>query len=222
LAAFLTLKDSVTKFPRMHPMEEPTKQAEDLSLEALRAGDKKEIARLVEQFMDPVYRVAIRMTGNEQDAEDVTQETFIKVVRALKGFEGRSKLSTWIYRIAMNEALMNLRRRKPFQNTVEIDAEGEDPQGENLQIVDWAQKPEEELLNDEGRQKMDAAISHLPENLRSVFTLRDLQDLSIEETAGILGISIANVKTRLLRARLKLRQELSIYYRERLSRENQP
>jgi RNA polymerase sigma-70 factor, ECF subfamily len=202
-------------------MEEKTKQAEELSLEALRAGDKKEIARLVDKFMDPVYRVAIRMTGNEQDAEDVTQETFIKVARALKGFEGRSKLSTWIYRIAINEALMSLRRRKPLQNTIEIDAEREDNPGENLQIVDWAEKPEEELLSDEGRQELDAAIAHLPENLRSVFTLRDLQDLSIEETAGILGISITNVKTRLLRARLKLRQELSIYYRERLGRENQ-
>jgi RNA polymerase sigma-70 factor, ECF subfamily len=203
-------------------MIESNKQPINFSLEALRSGNKAEIAAMVEHFMDPVYRLAIRMTGNEQDAEDVTQETFIKVIKSLAQFEGRSQLSTWIYRIAMNESLMSLRRRKPLQNVVEIDSEPADDQSEEIQIVDWAEKPEEELLSAEGKQELDLAISNLPENLRSVFTLRDLQDLSIEETAGILGISVANVKTRLLRARLKLRQDLSIYYRERIPREMQP
>lgn len=200
-------------------MNENTGRAEDLSLEALRSGDRAEIAALVEIFMDPVYRLALRMTGSEQDAEDVTQETFIKVIKALPGFEGRSQLSTWIYRIAMNESLMGLRRQKPLSNIVEIDAEPDEEQAEPFEIVDWADQPEAELLGGEAKKELDRAVACLPENLKSVFVLRDLQGQSIEQTAAILGISIANVKTRLLRARLKLRQELSFYYKERLARE---
>lgn len=199
-------------------MNEINIKAEKLSLDALQTGDKAEIAVLVEIFLDPVYRLALRMTGSEQDAEDIAQETFIKVIKSLPGFEGRSQLTTWIYRIAMNESLMNLRRRKPAGSTVEIDAEKDEEEGAEIEIVDWASQPEAELLNSEGKQQLDLAITRLPESMRSVFTLRDLQGLSIEETASVLGISIANVKTRLLRARLKLRQDLSLYHRERLGR----
>ena len=199
-------------------MNEINIKAEKLSLDALRTGDKAEIAILVEIFMDPVYRLALRMTGSEQDAEDITQETFIKVIKSLPDFEGRSQLATWIYRIAMNESLMNLRRRKPTGSTVEIDAGNEEEDSAEIEIIDWAAQPEAELLDSEGKQQLDLAIARLPESMRSVFTLRDLQGLSIEETASVLGISIPNVKTRLLRARLKLRQDLSLYHRERLGR----
>ena len=144
------------------------------------------------------------MTSSEQDAEDITQETFIKIIKSLPSFEGRSQISTWIYRIAMNESLMNLRRRKPLSGSVEIDRETGDDQDEEIQIVDWAGQPEAELITSEAKQELDSAISRLPEGLRSVFILRDLQDLSIEDTSGILGISTANVKTRLLRARLEI------------------
>ena len=199
-------------------MNEINTKAAILSMDALRSGQREEIAELVSIFMDPVYRLALRMTGNEQDAEDVTQETFIKVIRALPGFEGRSQLATWIYRIAMNESLMNLRKRKPGISQLEIDAEKDDDDGVEIEIVDWAAQPESELLNVEAKEELDRAITHLSENLRSVFTLRDLQGLSIEETSEVLGISVPNVKTRLLRARLKLRQELSLYYGEWLER----
>jgi RNA polymerase sigma-70 factor (ECF subfamily) len=199
-------------------MNEINMKAENLSLNALRSGERAEIAALVEIFMDPVYRLGLRMTGNEQDAEDITQETFIKVIRALPEFEGRSQLATWIYRIAMNESLMSLRRRKPLDSTVEIDADEDGEEGSEIEIIDWAAQPEAELLNLEGKKELDLTIARLPENLRGVFTLRDLQGLSIEETASVLGISIPNVKTRLLRARLKLRQDLSLYHRERLER----
>jgi RNA polymerase sigma-70 factor (ECF subfamily) len=200
-------------------MSEQIKTTETLSLEALRSGDKTEIANLVETFVDPVYRLALRMTGSEEDAEDITQDTFIKIIKSLPSFEGRSQISTWIYRIAMNESLMNLRRRKPLSGSVEIDRETGDDQDEEIQIVDWAGQPEAELITSEAKQELDSAISRLPEGLRSVFVLRDLQDLSIEDTSGILGITTANVKTRLLRARLKLRQDLSVYYRERVFKE---
>ncbi len=199
-------------------MNEINMKAENLSLDALRSGERAEIAALVEIFMDPVYRLGLRMTGNEQDAEDITQETFIKVIRALPEFEGRSQLATWIYRIAMNESLMSLRRRKPLDSTVEIDADEDEEEGSEIEIIDWAAQPEAELMNLEGKKELDLAIARLPENLRGVFTLRDLQGLSIEETSSVLGISIPNVKTRLLRARLKLRQDLSLYHRERLER----
>jgi len=200
-------------------MSEQIKTAEALSLEALRSGDKAEIASLVEIFLDPVYRLALRMTGNEEDAEDVAQESFIKIIKSLPSFEGRSQISTWIYRIAMNESLMNLRRRKPLNASVEIDRETGDSQDEEIQIIDWAGQPETELITSEAKKELDSAISRLPEGLRSVFILRDLQDLSIDNTSEILGISTANVKTRLLRARLKLRQDLSVYYRERVIKE---
>ena len=199
-------------------MNEINMKAENLSLDALRAGERAEIAALVEIFMDPVYRLGLRMTGNEQDAEDIAQETFIKVIRALPEFEGGSQLATWIYRIAMNESLMSLRRRKPLDSTVEIDADEDEEEGGEIEIIDWAAQPEAELMNLEGKKELDLAIARLPENLRGVFTLRDLQGLSIEETSSVLGISIPNVKTRLLRARLKLRQDLSLYHRERLGR----
>lgn len=199
-------------------MNEINMKAENLSLDALRNGERAEIAALVEIFMDPVYRLGLRMTGNEQDAEDITQETFIKVIRALPEFEGRSQLATWIYRIAMNESLTSLRRRKPLDSTVEIDADEDEEEGGEIEIIDWAAQPEAELMNLEGKKELDLAIARLPENLRGVFTLRDLQGLSIEETSSVLGISIPNVKTRLLRARLKLRQDLSLYHRERLGR----
>jgi len=200
-------------------MSEQIKNAEALSLEALRSGDKAEIASLVEIFLDPVYRLALRMTGNEEDGEDVAQESFIKIIKSLPSFEGRSQISTWIYRIAMNEALMNLRRRKPLSGSVEIDRETGDGQDEEIQIVDWAGQPETELITSEAKKELDSAIARLPEGLRSVFILRDLQNLSIDNTSEILGISSANVKTRLLRARLRLRQDLSVYYRERVIKE---
>ena len=200
-------------------MKEQLIRAQSLSTEALQAGDPAELGRMVEIFMEPVYRLCLRMTGNEQDAEDATQETFIKVIRSIQGFEGRSSLATWIYRIAVNESLMSLRRGKPLSNVVEIDKDAEQGEDGEIQIVDWAMLPEVELMSAEGKLALDQAILNLPESLRSVFILRDLQDLSIEETASALELSIANVKTRLLRARLKLRQELSLYYKERVSKE---
>ncbi|MGB9799155.1 MAG: RNA polymerase sigma factor [Thermanaerothrix sp.] len=188
-----------------------------ISLEALRNGDRKEFARLVDAYSTPIYRLALKILGNPQDAEDVLQETFIKALSALPTFEGRSSLSTWLYRIAVNEALMLLRRRKP--ETLLTDNDGdENESGENEAsfLIDWCCLPEEELLSEEAKRFLDKAIAQLPENLRLVFWLRDVEGLSIKETAETLGLSETNVKTRLLRARLKLREILSEYYGERV------
>jgi len=198
-----------------------TETAGGISLEALRSGDREAFAHLVDQTSGHVYRVALQILGDEQDAEDVLQETYIKALRALPNFEGRSSLTTWLYRIAVNEALMLARKRKPQEVSVEdsapFDAEAE---SEGMEIVDFCCLPESELLSSESRQFLDRAVRNLPEGLRVVFVMRDLEGLSIQDTAEALGISESNVKTRLLRARLRLRQELSVYFGEKLQEEN--
>lgn len=195
-----------------------TKSAETaLSLEALRAGDRQEFARLVETYSGPLYRLALKMLGNVQDAEDVLQNTFLKALQHLPEFEGRSSLSTWLYRIAANEALMLLRRRRPETSVSDLFAENEDDDIETpKQFVDWCCLPEEELLSSEARRYLEEAIQRLPPKLRVVFLLRDIEGLSIQETSQILQLSEAAIKTRLLRARLHLREQLSAFYAERL------
>jgi RNA polymerase sigma-70 factor (ECF subfamily) len=190
-----------------------------LSLEALRKGDRHELARMVDLYSDKVYRLALKFTNNPQDAEDVLQETFLKAMRALPEFEGRSSLSTWLYRIAVNEALMLLRKQKPdvaLETPNEEDDSEENLSSNGLILADWCCLPEDELLSEESRRFLDEAIQQLPATLRSVFILRDLEGLSIRETAELLGLTETNVKTRLLRARLFLRQQLSRYFGERL------
>lgn len=189
---------------------------EDFSLEALRAGDRAEFARLVEAYYEMIYRLAIKMLNNPQDAEDILQETFIKAYRNLKNFDGRSNLSTWLYRIATNEALMFLRKRKP--DSVSIDETIDTGEGEHrpVHIVDWGNLPEEELMSEEAQVYLDQAVDNLPPSLRVVFVLRDIQGLSTRETGQVLDLSEVAVKTRLSRARLRLREELSTYYGERV------
>lgn len=193
-----------------------------LSLEALRAGDRAEFARLVETYSRQVYRLGLKILNDPQDAEDVLQETFLKAYKALPSFEGRSSLSTWLYRIAVNEALMMVRKRKPEVLSIDQDQESEEGDLEPVQIVDWCCLPERELLNSESRSFLDAAIQRLSENLRVVFILRDIEGLSIKETADALNLTETAVKTRLLRARLALREQLTSYYGERLVEARRP
>jgi len=188
-----------------------------LSIEALKAGDRAEFAKLVEAYSNHVYRLALKILNDPQDAEDVLQETFIKALRALPEFEERSKLSTWLYRIAVNEALMAVRRSQPDPLSLETEKEGEEGEMAPVEIVDWCCLPEGDLLSAEARRFLNKAVQALSPALRAVFVLRDVEGLSVKETAEALNISEAAVKTRLLRARLKLREELSIYFGERVS-----
>lgn len=191
-------------------------QKEDtISLEALKAGDRAEFSRLVDIYSGSLYRLALRILGDPQDAEDVLQETFLKAYRSLPSFEGRANISTWLYRIATNEALMLIRRRRPELLLMDEEEEKQDAVSPNL-IVDWGALPERELLSNEVKQFLDQAVQQLSPNLRMVFLLRDVAGLSIQDTAQELGISEAAVKTRLLRARLRLREELSEYFNERI------
>jgi len=191
--------------------------SEPLNLEKLQFGDADELTKMVNIHTDQIYRVALRMLNNETEAEEVLQETFIKAINSIGKFEGRSNLSTWLYRIAVNESLMYIRKRKPEVSVIHDD-EDEDTEGISVyQIVDWCCLPESEFMSSETREILDNAIHELPENLRSVFILRDIEGLSIAETAQTLDLTETNVKTRLLRARMKLREELSVYFSDRLS-----
>jgi RNA polymerase sigma-70 factor (ECF subfamily) len=191
----------------------------ELSLKALQAGDQAEFSRFVDAYSGPIYRLALKMLGDPSDAEDVLQNTFMKAFEHLKEFEGRSSLSTWIYRIAANEALMLIRKRRPEVDLTDtLPDEEDDHDYSPIQFVDWCCLPEEEYLSAESRQALDLAVQHLPETLRIVFILRDIQGLSILETSQALSLSETAVKTRLLRARLRLREELSTYFDQRLAR----
>jgi RNA polymerase sigma-70 factor (ECF subfamily) len=199
-------------------MSEPQSH-ESFALDALRRGDRAEFARLVETYSPMIYRLGLKMLANPQDAEDLLQETFLKAYRYLKDFDGRSSLSTWLYRIAINEALMVLRRKQPEVISIDEPSQEDAEDQEPLQIVDWCCLPEEELLSAEGRTVLDRAMEKLSPLLRAVFVLRDIEGLSTRQVAQALNLSEAVVKTRLSRARLRLRQELSAYYGLRLERE---
>jgi RNA polymerase sigma-70 factor (ECF subfamily) len=191
----------------------------EISVEALRAGDRGEFARLVDTYSGRLHRLALKMLGSEPDADDVLQNTFLQAFQHIGEFEGRSSLSTWLYRITSNEALMLLRKRRPETTFIDIAPENdEDRNIHPVQFTDWCCLPEEEFLTAESHDTLDSAVQHLPETLRIVFLLRDIENLSIQETAQALSLSESAVKTRLLRARLRLREELSSYYGERLKK----
>ena len=194
-------------------------QKNEISVEALRAGNREDFSRLVDAYSGPIYRLALKMLGIPTDAEDVLQNTFLKALQHLKDFEGRSSVSTWLYRIASNEALMLLRKQRPeisLSDAVQDDDSNSDYFPE--QFTDWCCLPEDEFLSSESKAALDRAVGHLPETQRIVFILRDIEGLSIRETSEALDLNEAAVKTRLLRARLHLREELSTYYGERLDK----
>ena len=194
--------------------------SKEFSLAALQAGDKAEFARLVETYSTPIYRLGLKMLADPQEAEDVLQTTFLKAFQHMSEFEGRSSLSTWLYRIAANEALMLLRRRRPESSLEDEPEDGHVPRP--YQFADWSQLPERTLVSAEAKKHLDRAIQALPEKLRVVFLLRDVEGLSIKETGEALNLTETAVKTRLLRARLHLREQLSGYFAERLSEEAHP
>lgn len=191
------------------------KKKSKLDISALQSGDRTEFARMVDEYSPQIYRLAIKMLKNQQDAEDILQETFIKAYHALPDFEGRSSLSTWLYRIATNEALMFLRRKHPDQVSVDAPSQ-EEEEKPPLEITDWCCLPESELMSSEALDKLEKSVDALTDSLRVVFLLRDIEGLSTRETAEVLDISENAVKTRLSRARLQLREMLSVYYSKRL------
>jgi RNA polymerase sigma-70 factor, ECF subfamily len=179
------------------------------------AGDAQAFTDLVNQYERKIYRLAKHITQNDEDAEDVLQETFLKAYEHLSGFQGNSKFYTWIVRIAVNEALMKLRKRKS-DKTVPLD-EPVDTGEEMVQreIAVWEDNPEQRYGREELQQILDRAVETLKPDFRTVFILRDIEELSTEETAETLGISVPAVKSRLLRARLALREKLTRQFKRK-------
>ncbi len=195
-------------------MDRNAQNLADFDLASLRAGDRAEFARLVDSTSNQIYRLGLKMLNDVEDAEDMLQETYLKALRALPAFEGRSSLTTWLYRIAVNEALMILRKRRPVLAIEDEYQDDEEEVAGPVQIVDFSFMPESELMAGEARRFLDSAVQKLSPGLRTVFLLRDVEGLSIKETADALNLTEMNVKTRLLRARLKLREDLSRYFGE--------
>lgn len=186
--------------------------AEQELLQRLRAGDKSACALCIDLYGTQVYRLALRLMKNEADAEDVVQETFLNAFKAIDKFEGRSGLNTWLYRIAYNAAMMRLRRPLPYTLSIEETLQPETPAPIPSQLFDWCCLPESEFETAETREFLEKSITELPEKLRTVFVLRELEELSTQETADVLDISTDAVKKRLHRSRLWLRERLSDYF----------
>ncbi len=165
--------------------------------------------QLVRRYQDRVYRLVRRIVGDDE-AEDALQETFLSAWRALPRFKGDAAFSTWIYRIATNAALMRLRKRRP--DVVSLDAPARGPDGEEeapaRDLRDWSATPDEELMNDEMRHAMEAAVAALPADWRAAFLLRDVEELSNADAAEALELSVPAFKARVHRARLFLRDRL--------------
>jgi RNA polymerase sigma-70 factor, ECF subfamily len=180
-----------------------------------REGDARAFGELVRRYEGKIFRLAQHITQNREDAEDVLQETFLKAYEHLEQFKGDSKFYTWIVRIAVNQALMKLRRRKT-DKSVSLDETidtGEDTI--TREIAAWDEDPEQRFSREELGEILDTAVKSLEPPYRSVFVLRDIEDLSTEETAEALNLSVPAVKSRLLRARLQLREKLTRYFKRK-------
>jgi RNA polymerase sigma-70 factor (ECF subfamily) len=180
-----------------------------------RKGDTAAFSELVRRYEGRVFRLAQHITQNREDAEDVLQESFLKAYEHLDQFKGDSKFYTWIVRIAVNQALMKLRRRKT-DKTVSLDETidtGEDTV--TREVAAWDEDPEQRFSREELGGILDTAVDSLEPLYRSVFVLRDIEELSTEETAEALGLSIPAVKSRLLRARLQLREKLTRFFKRK-------
>jgi len=180
-----------------------------------REGDSEAYGQLVRRYQNKIFRLAQHITQNREDAEDVLQETFLKAYEHIDQFQGNSRFYTWIVRIAVNQALMKLRRRR---NDKSVSMDETIDTGEDTivrEIAAWEENPEERLSRGELGDILDKAIEELDAPYRSVFVLRDIEELSTEETAEALGLSVPAVKSRLLRARLQLREKLTRLFKRK-------
>jgi len=191
-----------------------TPETPDVELVRLaKAGGLNAFEALTNRYEQRVYGLAMRMLRQEHDAEDVTQQTFLSVLENLEGFRGEASFSTWVLRIASHAALKVIRKRKGL-NTVSLEEATEPADDFNSVphpefIADWRQSPEHLVERNEVRRLLDEALTRLDEKHRLVFLLRDVEGLSVKETAEALELSEGNVKVRLLRARLQLREDLT-------------
>jgi RNA polymerase sigma-70 factor, ECF subfamily len=188
------------------------KDDEGALVAAAKGGDISAFETLVGRYERKIFRLAQNITQNKEDAEDVMQEAFLKSYQHLDEFQGNSRFYTWLVRIAVNQALMKLRKRRPNQVSLDEDVDtGEDTIPR--EVEDWGPSPEDRYEQSELGDILSTTIAELEPPFRIVFQLRDIEELSTEETAEALGLSVPAVKSRLLRARLKLRQRLNRYFK---------
>ena len=189
------------------------REDEHLLVAAAKKGDISAFEELVNRYERKIFRLTLNITQNREDAEDAMQDAFLKSYSHLKDFQGDSRFYTWLVRIAANEALMRLRKRRPNQFSLDEPVEGE----EDLmprEVEDLGPSPEQRFAQTEMKNILSRVIEDLEPDYRIVFVLRDMEELSTEETAAAVGISVPAVKSRLLRARLKLRDKLAKYFRQ--------
>jgi len=198
------------------PVAVPAEENDELDLVARsRQGDAAAFSVLVRRYEGKIFRLAMNITQNREDAEDVLQEAFFKAYEHLDQFQGNSKFYTWIVRIAVNQALMKLRKRKS-DRAVSLDEQidtGEDTVVR--EIAAWDPDPEQQYSQEELHKILNQAVLDLAPIYRTVFTLRDIDGLSTEETAEALDLSVPAVKSRLLRARLQLRDKLTRFFKRK-------
>ena len=196
-----------------NPGSTGTTREQDL-IERVQRGQSELFYELVRPYERRVYAAALAILRNEADAEDVAQEAMLKALANIRQFRAEAKFSTWLIQITVNEALM--RRRRERNRIMEGIDDHRDEEGEYTprDFADWREIPSEALERKEVRQKLAKALGTLDRKYREVFVLRDMEQLNIQETAEALGISIASVKTRLLRARLMLRDLLAAGWEE--------
>ena len=189
------------------------REDEHLLVAAAKNGNDASFEELVNRYEGKILRLTRNITGNREDAEDAMQEAFLKAYAHLEGFQGDSRFYTWLVRIAANEALMRLRRRRPGQFSIDQPSQG-DSDLMPRELEDWRPNPEREYAYAEMQQILGDAMEKLEDEYRIVLVLRDLEELSTQETAEALGMSVSAVKSRLLRARLKLREKLNRHFRQ--------
>lgn len=189
-----------------------SKKTDDQLVAELKKGDSSAFQELVSRHQAKVYQLALKLTRNETDAEDVLQETFLRVYNRIETFRGDAAFSSWLYRIAANASFAKLGERRKHEHVDIDDVYPEYEQGKMPQTADWSRQPDSVLLSKEALGILDEAISELPEDFRIVIVLRDVQGLSNAQAADILDLTVAAVKSRLHRARLFLRRRLSEYF----------
>jgi RNA polymerase sigma-70 factor, ECF subfamily len=188
------------------------KSDEAVLVSAAKNGDTSAFEELVNRYERKIFRIAKNITGNQVDAEDAMQDAFLKAYTHLGEFQGDSRFYTWLVRIAANESLMRLRKRRPNHFSLDEPLEHE---GDLMprDLEEWRPNPEQQYSKSELKEIVDEMIESLPPEFRVVVLLRDIEELSTEDTAATLGISVSAVKSRLLRARLKLREKLDRHFR---------
>jgi len=197
----------------MNGTAQPIFDGETGLVDAARGGDAGSFETLVNRYERKIFRLAKNITQNDADAEEVMQDAFLKAYEHLKDFQGNSRFYTWLVRITINQALMKLRKRRPNHVSLDEPIESEDDLLPR-EVEDWRPTPERQYSQDELARILNEAIEELHTPLRVVFQLRDVEKMSTEETAKLLSLSIPAVKSRLLRARLQMRQKLNPHFRK--------